>query len=194
MILVIDNYDSFTYNLVQYLSELGAEVVVQRNDAITVDEIRKLRPSGVLISPGPGRPEEAGVSLDLIAELGSATPIFGVCLGHQSIAQHFGASVVRADRLMHGRTSEILHQGQGVFENLPSPLTATRYHSLIVKRETIPDFIQVTAWTDRDEVMGIRHSELPIEGVQFHPESFLTEHGHHLIRNWLKSLPDAEAS
>ncbi|MGB5365998.1 MAG: aminodeoxychorismate/anthranilate synthase component II [Polyangiales bacterium] len=194
MILVIDNYDSFTYNLVQYLSELGAEVVVQRNDAITVDEIRKLRPSGVLISPGPGRPEEAGVSLDLIAELGSATPIFGVCLGHQSIAQHFGASVVRADRLMHGRTSEILHQGRGVFENLPSPLTATRYHSLIVKRETIPDFIQVTAWTDRDEVMGIRHSELPIEGVQFHPESFLTEHGHHLIRNWLKSLPDAEAS
>jgi len=194
MILVIDNYDSFTYNLVQYLSELGAEVVVQRNDAISVDEIRALRPSGVLISPGPGRPEEAGVSLDVIAGLGSATPIFGVCLGHQSIAQHFGASVVRADRLMHGRTSEILHEGHGVFENLPSPLTATRYHSLIVKRDTIPDVIQVTAWTDRDEVMGIRHSELPIEGVQFHPESFLTEHGHHLIRNWLKSLPDAGAS
>jgi anthranilate synthase/aminodeoxychorismate synthase-like glutamine amidotransferase len=194
MILVIDNYDSFTYNLVQYLSELGAEVVVQRNDAMSVDDIRALRPSGVLISPGPGRPEEAGVSLDVIAELGSATPIFGVCLGHQSIAQHFGASVVRADRLMHGRTSEILHEGHGVFENLPSPLTATRYHSLIVKRDTIPDVIQVTAWTDRDEVMGIRHSELPIEGVQFHPESFLTEHGHHLIRNWLKSLPDAGAS
>jgi anthranilate synthase/aminodeoxychorismate synthase-like glutamine amidotransferase len=194
MILVIDNYDSFTYNLVQYLSELGAEVVVQRNDAISVDEIRALRPSGVLISPGPGRPEEAGVSLDVIAELGSATPIFGVCLGHQSIAQHFGASVVRADRLMHGRTSEILHEGHGVFENLPSPLTATRYHSLIVQRDTIPDVLQVTAWTDRDEVMGIRHSELPIEGVQFHPESFLTEHGHHLIRNWLKSLPDAGAS
>jgi len=194
MILVIDNYDSFTYNLVQYLSELGAEVVVQRNDAIGVDEIRALRPSGVLISPGPGRPEEAGVSLDVIAELGSATPIFGVCLGHQSIAQNFGASVVRADRLMHGRTSEILHEGQGVFVNLPSPLTATRYHSLIVKRDTIPDVIEVTAWTDRDEVMGIRHSELPIEGVQFHPESFLTEHGHHLIRNWLKSLPDIGAS
>lgn len=194
MILVIDNYDSFTYNLVQYLSELGAEVVVQRNDAITVDEIRELRPSGVLISPGPGRPEEAGVSLDLIAKLGSVTPIFGVCLGHQSIAQHFGASVVRADRLMHGRTSEILHEGRGVFANLPSPLTATRYHSLIVKRDTIPDVIEVTAWTDRDEVMGIRHSELPIEGVQFHPESFLTEHGHHLIRNWLSSLPEAGAS
>ena len=194
MILVIDNYDSFTYNLVQYLSELGAEVVVHRNDAITVDEIRELRPSGVLISPGPGRPEEAGVSLDLIAKLGSVTPIFGVCLGHQSIAQHFGASVVRADRLMHGRTSEILHEGRGVFANLPSPLTATRYHSLIVKRDTLPDAIEVTAWTDRDEVMGIRHTELPIEGVQFHPESFLTEHGHHLIRNWLSSLPEARAS
>jgi len=194
MILVIDNYDSFTYNLVQYLSELGAEVVVQRNDAITVDEIRALQPSGVLISPGPGRPEEAGVSLDLIAKLGSVTPIFGVCLGHQSIAQHFGASVVRADRLMHGRTSEIIHEGRGVFLNLPSPLTATRYHSLIVKRDTLPDVLEVTAWTDRDEVMGIRHSELPIEGVQFHPESFLTQHGHHLIRNWLSSLPEARAS
>ena len=194
MILVLDNYDSFTYNLVQYLGELGAEVVVHRNDAITVDEVREIRPRGVLISPGPGRPEEAGVSLDLIAKLGSVTPIFGVCLGHQSIAQHFGASVVRADRLMHGRTSEILHEGRGVFANLPSPLTATRYHSLIVKRGTLPDAIEVTAWTDRDEIMGIRHTELPIEGVQFHPESFLTEHGHHLIRNWLSSLPEARAS
>lgn len=194
MILVIDNYDSFTYNLVQYLSELGAEVVVQRNDAITVGGILELRPSGVLISPGPGRPEEAGVSLDLIAGLGSVTPIFGVCLGHQCIAQHFGASVVRADRLMHGRTSEILHEGRGVFAKLPSPLTATRYHSLIVKRDTLPDTIEVTAWTDRDEIMGIRHTELPIEGVQFHPESFLTEHGHHLIQNWLSSLPKASAS
>jgi len=194
MILVIDNYDSFTYNLVQYLSELGAEVVVQRNDAMTADDLGELRPSGVLISPGPGRPEEAGVSLDLIGKLGSVTPIFGVCLGHQSIAQHFGASVVRAERLMHGRTSEILHEGHGVFENLPSPLSATRYHSLIVKRDTIPDELEVTAWTDRDEVMGIRHRELPIEGVQFHPESFLTEHGHELIRNWLSSLPAAGAS
>jgi len=193
MILVIDNYDSFTYNLVQYLSELGAEVVVRRNDAITVDEVRELGPSGVLISPGPGRPEEAGVSLDLISKLGSETPIFGVCLGHQSIAQQFGASVVRADRLMHGRTSEILHQGRGVFENLPSPLTATRYHSLIVKRDTIPHDIEVTAWTAEDEVMGIRHSKLPIEGVQFHPESFLTENGHQLIQNWLSSLPGAGA-
>jgi para-aminobenzoate synthetase component 2 len=194
MILVIDNYDSFTYNLVQYLSELGAEVVVRRNDAVTVEEVRKLRPRGVLISPGPGRPEDAGGSLDLIANLGSETPIFGVCLGHQSIAQHFGASVVRAERLMHGRTSQIFHEGRGVFENLPNPLTATRYHSLIVKRDTIPDVIEVTAWTDQGEVMGIRHSALPLEGVQFHPESFLTENGHQLIRNWLTSLPEAGAS
>jgi len=194
MILVIDNYDSFTYNLVQYLGELGAEVVVKRNDAVGVDEIRALRPSGVLISPGPGRPEEAGVSLELIAKLGPETPIFGVCLGHQSIAQHFGASVVRAERLMHGRTSQILHDGRGVFKNLPSPLTATRYHSLIVKRDTIPNELEITAWTDQDEVMGIRHTGLPVEGVQFHPESFLTEHGHELIRNWLSSLAAGGAS
>jgi len=188
MILVIDNYDSFTYNLVQYLGELGAEVVVQRNDAVSVDEIRGLAPSGVLISPGPGRPEEAGISLELIAELGASIPIFGVCLGHQSIAQHFGASIVRADRLMHGRTSPILHEGAGVFTNLPSPLTATRYHSLIVQRDTVPAELEITAWTEEDEIMGIRHKELPIEGVQFHPESFLTEHGHTLIGNWLSSL------
>jgi anthranilate synthase/aminodeoxychorismate synthase-like glutamine amidotransferase len=194
MILVIDNYDSFTYNLVQYLGELGADVVVKRNDAVTVDDVREIRPRGVLISPGPGRPEEAGVSLDLIAKLGAETPIFGVCLGHQSIAQHFGASVVRAQRLMHGRTSEILHERRGVFHSLPSPLTATRYHSLIVQRDTIPDELEVTAWTDRDEVMGLRHTRLPIEGVQFHPESFLTQHGHELIRNWLSSLPAGRAS
>jgi para-aminobenzoate synthetase component 2 len=193
MILVIDNYDSFTYNLVQYLGELGAEVVVKRNDAVSVDEIGALGPAGILISPGPGRPEEAGISLELIGELGAKTPIFGVCLGHQSIAQHFGASVVRAERLMHGRTSQIFHEGHGVFQNLPSPLTATRYHSLIVKRDTIPAELEVTAWTDQDEVMGIRHAELPIEGVQFHPESFLTEHGHELIRNWLSSLPAGRA-
>ncbi len=194
MILVIDNYDSFTYNLVQYLGELGADVVVKRNDAITVDEVRDLAPDGVLISPGPGRPEEAGVSLEVIASLGAQIPIFGVCLGHQSIAQHFGASVVRADRLMHGRTSEILHDGAGVFANLPSPLTATRYHSLIVDRATIPAELEISAWTDQDEVMGLRHRELPIEGVQFHPESFLTEHGHALLRNWLSSLPRGGAS
>jgi len=193
MILVIDNYDSFTYNLVQYLGELGAEVVVKRNDAGSVDEIRDLGPTGVLISPGPGRPEEAGVSLELIAKLGASVPIFGVCLGHQSIAQHFGASIVRADRLMHGRTSPILHQGAGVFANLPSPLTATRYHSLIVDRDTVPADLEITAWTDQDEIMGIRHKALPIEGVQFHPESFLTEHGHTLIGNWLSSLAAGRA-
>ena len=194
MILVIDNYDSFTYNLVQYLGELGAEVEVRRNDVASVDDIRAMAPAGVLISPGPGRPEEAGVSLDVIAELGAQIPIFGVCLGHQSIAQHFGASVVRAERLMHGRTSEIHHEGRGVFERLPTPLTATRYHSLIVERDSIPDEIEVTAWTDQGEVMGLRHTKLPIEGVQFHPESFLTQHGHDLIRNWLSTLPASTAS
>jgi anthranilate synthase/aminodeoxychorismate synthase-like glutamine amidotransferase len=194
MILVIDNYDSFTYNLVQYLGELGAEVVVKRNDAVTVDEVRASSPDGILISPGPGRPEEAGVSLELLAGLGANCRIFGVCLGHQSIAQHFGASVVRADRLMHGRTSEIHHDGRGVFEGLPSPLTATRYHSLIVERATVPPELEVTAWTNQDEVMGVRHKSLPIEGVQFHPESFLTQHGHELIRNWLSSLSSGRAS
>jgi len=194
MILVIDNYDSFTYNLVQYLGELGAEVVVQRNDAVSIDEIRELRPSGVLISPGPGRPEDAGISLELVAELGASIPIFGVCLGHQTIAQHFGASIVRADRLMHGRTSSIFHEGAGVFANLPSPLTATRYHSLIVARETLPADLDVTAWTDQDEIMGVRHKTLPIEGVQFHPESFLTEHGHALIGNWLSSIAKGRAA
>jgi anthranilate synthase/aminodeoxychorismate synthase-like glutamine amidotransferase len=194
MILVIDNYDSFTYNLVQYLGELGADVAVKRNDAASVDQIRAMSPSGILISPGPGRPEEAGVSLDVIAELGKTTPIFGVCLGHQSIAQHFGASIVRAERLMHGRTSQIYHQGRGVFANLPSPLTATRYHSLIVKRDTLPNELEITAWTDQDEVMGIRHTELRVEGVQFHPESFLTEHGHALIQNWLASLATGRAA
>ncbi len=194
MILVIDNYDSFTYNLVQYLGELGAEVVVKRNDAVSIDEIRAMAPAGILISPGPGRPEEAGVSLELIAKLGSEIPILGVCLGHQSIAQHFGASIVRADRLMHGRTSPILHEGAGVFANLPSPLTATRYHSLIVDRDTVPSELQITASTAEGEIMGLRHQTLPIEGVQFHPESFLTEHGHALIGNWLTSVDAGRAS
>ena len=194
MILVIDNYDSFTYNLVQYLGELGAEVVVKRNDAVSIDEVREMAPSGILISPGPGRPEEAGVSLELIAKLGSEIPILGVCLGHQSIAQHFGASIVRADRLMHGRTSPILHEGAGVFANLPTPLTATRYHSLIVDRDTVPSELQITASTAEGEIMGLRHRTLPIEGVQFHPESFLTEHGHALIGNWLANVGAGRAS
>jgi len=194
MILVVDNYDSFTYNLVQYLGELGAAVEVRRNDAVSVAEADDLAPAGILISPGPGRPEEAGVSLDLIANLGSRVPILGVCLGHQSIAQHFGASIVRADRLMHGRTSPIEHSGAGVFASLPSPFTATRYHSLIVDRQTVPDELEITAWTDEGEIMGLRHRELPIEGVQFHPESFLTDHGHTLIRNWLEGFAQENAS
>jgi anthranilate synthase/aminodeoxychorismate synthase-like glutamine amidotransferase len=194
MILVVDNYDSFTYNLVQYLGELGADVSVRRNDAVSVEEADSLKPAGILISPGPGRPEEAGVSLELIAKLGGRTPIFGVCLGHQSIAQHFGAAIVRADRLMHGRTSPIEHSGAGVFESLPSPLTATRYHSLIVDRATVPDELEITAWTEEGEIMGLRHRELPIEGVQFHPESFLTDHGHKLIQNWLEGLDQGGAS
>jgi len=153
---------------------------------VSIDENRELRPSGVLISPGPGRPEEAGISLELVAELGASIPIFGVCLGHQTIAQHFGASIVRADRLMHGRTSSIFHQGVGVFANLPSPLTATRYHSLIVARETLPAELEVTAWTDQDEIMGVRHKTLPIEGVQFHPESVLTPEGDRLMVNFMR--------
>ena len=193
MILVIDNYDSFTYNLVQYLGELGAEVVVKRNDASTVSDLAGLSPTGILISPGPGRPEDAGVSLEVIAKLGSSTPILGVCLGHQCIAEHFGGAIVRADRLMHGRTSPILHGGSGVFQGLPSPLTATRYHSLIVADDTVPDVLERTAWTDEGEVMGLRHKELPIEGVQFHPESFLTDHGHRMIGTWLSSV-NAESS
>lgn len=192
--LLIDNYDSFTYNLVQYLGELGAEVVVKRNDAITVDEVRALGPEGVLISPGPGRPEDAGVSLALIEQCGDRLPIFGVCLGHQSIAQQFGAEVVRADRLMHGRTSSIEHRGEGVFEGLPSPFTATRYHSLIVRKGSMPPELEITAWTDQDEVMGLRHRNKPVEGVQFHPESFLTEHGHQLLRNWLRSVSSRSVS
>ena len=189
MIFVIDNYDSFTYNLVQYLGELGAEVRVERNDAVDVGAIELARPAGVLISPGPGRPEDAGISLQTITDLGKETPVFGVCLGHQCIAQSFGGAVVRAERLMHGRTSSIHHKGDGIFAGLPSPLTATRYHSLIVDRASVPADLEITAWTEDDEVMGLRHRELPIEGVQFHPESFLTEHGHAMLRSWLGSLP-----
>ncbi|HKU39853.1 MAG TPA: aminodeoxychorismate/anthranilate synthase component II [Polyangiales bacterium] len=190
MILVIDNYDSFTYNLVQYLGELGAEVVVHRNDEIGVDRIRANRPEGILISPGPGNPDEAGVSLEVLARLSAETPILGVCLGHQAIGQAFGGRVVRAGRLMHGRTSPILHDGSGVFQGVPSPFTATRYHSLIVDRDTLPAELIVTAWTAEGEIMGLRHRSLPVEGVQFHPESFLTEHGHELLRNFLRRLPE----
>jgi anthranilate synthase/aminodeoxychorismate synthase-like glutamine amidotransferase len=190
MILVIDNYDSFTYNLVQYLAELGAQVEVHRNDQLSAQELIARKPEAILISPGPGTPDEAGVTLELLTEHSDALPILGVCLGHQAIGQAFGAKVVRAERLMHGRTGQILHEGVGVFAGLPSPFTATRYHSLIVERSTVTEELEVTAWSPEGEIMGLRHRRLPIEGVQFHPESFLTEHGHALLENFLKQLPE----
>ena len=187
MILVIDNYDSFTYNLVQYLGELGADLRVIRNDALDVDAIAALRPERIVISPGPGTPDQAGVSLEAITRLGATTPILGVCLGHQAIGQAFGATVARAGRQMHGKTSEIRHDGQGVFAGLGNPLVATRYHSLVVLEDTVPPELQVTAWAEDGEVMGLRHRHLPVEGVQFHPESILTVEGKHLLRNFLAS-------
>ena len=187
MIVVIDNYDSFTYNLVQYLAELGAEVDVHRNDRITIDQIERRAPSAILLSPGPGEPQDAGITLEVIAAFAGRIPLLGVCLGHQAIGFHFGASVVRAERLMHGRTSPIIHNGAGVFRGLPNPFTATRYHSLIVSEPTLPNELQVTARSDRGELMGIRHRTMAVEGVQFHPESFLSEHGHSLLANFLET-------
>ncbi|HJL18731.1 MAG TPA: aminodeoxychorismate/anthranilate synthase component II [Sandaracinaceae bacterium LLY-WYZ-13_1] len=190
MILVVDNYDSFTYNLVQYLAEQGAVVRVFRNDAIDVAGIRALDPEGVLLSPGPGTPDDAGITLEVVEALAGERPLLGVCLGHQAIAQRWGGRIVRAARLMHGRTSAIHHASVGVFEGLPSPFTATRYHSLIVDPASVPDELEVTAWTDEDEIMGLRHRSLDVEGVQFHPESFLTEHGHALLGRFLRRLPE----
>ncbi len=192
MILMIDNYDSFTYNLVQYLGELGAQVKTVRNDAITPDGIRELAPEGIVISPGPCTPDEAGVSLDVVTELSGEIPILGVCLGHQSIGQAFGGEVIRAGRVMHGKTSMIHHDDSGAFAGLPQPFEATRYHSLVVKRETLPECLLETAWTlredgSRGEIMGLRHRDLPVEGVQFHPESILTRSGHDLLRNFLET-------
>jgi anthranilate synthase component 2 len=188
---MLDNYDSFTYNLVQYLQSLGAEVKVVRNDALTVDEIEKLAPERIVISPGPCTPNEAGVSLELIERLGRNTPILGVCLGHQSIGQAYGGDVIRARTIMHGKTSRIRHEGKGVFADLPDAYEATRYHSLVVDRGTLPDCLEVTAWTELEdgsfeEIMGLRHRGFPVEGVQFHPESILTEHGHALLKNFLE--------
>jgi len=190
MILMIDNYDSFTYNLVQYLGELGEDVRVVRNDELSVEQIRKLAPQRIVISPGPGTPDQAGVTLEMIAKLGGQIPILGVCLGHQSIGQVFGGKVVRAREIMHGKTSLIHHTGKGVFAALPNPFIATRYHSLVVEKASVPAVLEVTAWTQGDdgavdEIMGFRHKALPIEGVQFHPESILTEHGHALLRNFI---------
>jgi anthranilate synthase component II len=195
LIIVIDNYDSFTYNLVQYLGELGAElpvaseIQVYRNDQIEIKAIAALKPHGIVISPGPGRPEDAGISLKLIEQLGDRLPILGVCLGHQSIGQVFGGKVTAAPVLMHGKTSEVYHQQSGVFKDLASPFTATRYHSLVIERETIPDVLEITAWVEDGTIMGVRHRDFPhIEGVQFHPESILTDSGKKLLRNFLESI------
>ncbi len=191
MLLMIDNYDSFTWNLVQYLQALGAEVRVERNDALSVDAIAKLAPERIVISPGPCTPNEAGVSLEVIERLGATTPILGVCLGHQGIGQTYGGKVIRAQRIMHGKTSAIRHEGRGVFAGLPDGYEATRYHSLVVEQASLPDCLEVTAWTEhddgsREEIMGLRHRTHPVEGVQFHPESILTEHGHALLKNFLE--------
>jgi anthranilate synthase/aminodeoxychorismate synthase-like glutamine amidotransferase len=188
-VLVIDNYDSFTFNLVQYLGELGANVEVYKNDGIDVAGIRGRRPAGVLLSPGPCTPNEAGICLDVLASLGGELPILGVCLGHQAIGQAYGGRVVRAGRLMHGKTSPILHDGRGVFAGLPSPFEATRYHSLLVERDSLPSCLEVSAWTAEGEIMGLRHRQRAVEGVQFHPESFLTTEGKRLVANWLGGLP-----
>ncbi len=192
MLLMIDNYDSFTYNLVQYFGELGQEVRVIRNDDLTVTQIAALKPERIVISPGPCTPNEAGVSLEVLTALSGSVPILGVCLGHQSLGQAFGGKVIRAKTIMHGKTSPIRHLGKGVFAGLPDPFEATRYHSLVVEKQSLPDCLEVTAWTEDenggfDEIMGLRHKTLPVEGVQFHPESILTQHGHDMLRNFLKS-------
>ena len=191
MLLMIDNYDSFTYNLVQYLGELGADVQVYRNDRISVQEIERLKPGHIVISPGPCTPNEAGISVEAILRFAGKIPILGVCLGHQSIGQAFGGQVVHARQVMHGKTSSIRHRGAGVFHGLPDPIEATRYHSLVIAKESLPSCLEVTAWTETaggqvDEIMGIRHRELAVEGVQFHPESILTRHGHAMLKNFLE--------
>ncbi len=193
MILMIDNYDSFTYNLVQYLGELGSDVLVKRNDQITIEEIEALAPERIMLSPGPCTPNEAGISLEAINHFKGKLPIFGVCLGHQSIGQAFGGDIVKADEIMHGKTSEIYHREEGIFAGLNEPFTATRYHSLVIDEETLPDCLEITAWTETDcgevdEIMGVRHKEYAIEGVQFHPESILTEHGHDMLQNFLNMV------
>jgi len=192
MMLMIDNYDSFTYNLVQYLGELGADVQVHRNDQISLTEIEKLNPQRIMISPGPCTPNEAGVSMQTIEKFAGKLPILGVCLGHQSIGQVFGGKIIHAKKIMHGKTSLVHHNNSGVFSGLKNPYIATRYHSLVIEKESLPDCLEITAWTENadgsmDEIMGVRHKEFDIEGVQFHPESILTEHGHDLLKNFLKS-------
>ncbi|MBL8472526.1 MAG: aminodeoxychorismate/anthranilate synthase component II [Rhodocyclaceae bacterium] len=187
MLLMIDNYDSFTYNLVQYFGELGEDVRVYRNDAIGLDDIEALHPDVIVISPGPCAPAQAGISVPAIRAYAGRIPLLGVCLGHQSIGEAFGGEVVHAKQMMHGKTSAVHHADQGVFGGLPNPLTATRYHSLAIRRETLPDCLEVTAWTQDGEIMGVRHRQFLVEGVQFHPESIMTEHGHDLLRNFLRA-------
>jgi len=186
MILVLDNYDSFTYNLVQYFRELGEEVIVRRNDQTTIEEVKAMKPDRICISPGPGTPDDAGISNDLIRHFGPHLPLLGICLGHQCIGQVFDGEVVRADRLMHGKTSPVLHEGDGVFAGLPNPFEATRYHSLIVRRESLPEKLEIIAETSEHEIMGLRHKEHPIQGVQFHPESIMTAEGKQLLSNFLE--------
>ncbi|EJQ18101.1 aminodeoxychorismate/anthranilate synthase component II [Bacillus cereus] len=186
MILMIDNYDSFTFNLVQFLGELGQELVVKRNDEVTISDIENMKPDFLMISPGPCSPNEAGISMEVIQYFAGKIPIFGVCLGHQSIAQVFGGEVVRAERLMHGKTSPMHHDGKTIFSDIPNPFTATRYHSLIVKKETLPECLEITSWTEEGEIMALRHKTLPIEGVQFHPESIMTSHGKELLHNFIR--------
>lgn len=185
MILMIDNYDSFTYNLVHYLAELGEEVIVNRNDKISLEEVGELNPAMIVISPGPCTPKEAGISVDVIREFAGRMPILGVCLGHQSIAYAYGAEIIRADRLLHGKTSQIHHDGRGIFRDIPDPFEATRYHSLLVSKDTLPETFEISAWTDEGEIMGLRHKEHILEGVQFHPESILTKHGKDILRNFI---------
>lgn len=192
MIVMIDNYDSFTYNLVQYLGEFGEELQVFRNDQITIDELEALQPDIIMISPGPGTPDDAGLTLEVIRHFSGKIPIFGVCLGHQAIGQVFGGNVVRAERLMHGKTSPIHHDQQGVFAGVPTPFTATRYHSLIVEKQSLPDCFEISAWTQEGEIMGIRHKELAVEGVQFHPESIITDHGKKLLYNFVQKHSKAK--
>ncbi|MCC6273307.1 MAG: aminodeoxychorismate/anthranilate synthase component II [Deltaproteobacteria bacterium] len=194
MILMIDNYDSFTYNLVQYLGELGAELLVKRNDELSVGQIRELKPEAIVISPGPCTPNEAGISLQVIDQLKGEYPILGVCLGHQAIGQAFGGKVIRASNVMHGKTSEIHHDGKTLFAGLPNPFVATRYHSLIVERESLPDSLEISAWTEAGEIMGLRHNKYLVEGVQFHPESILTRPGKELLNNFLKRVKTARAA
>lgn len=188
MILMIDNYDSFTYNIVQYFAELGQEVVVRRNDDITLQEIEALNPNYLVIGPGPCSPKEAGISIAAMTHFAGKLPIMGICLGHQTIGEAFGGNIIRAQTLMHGKVSPVSHHGTGMFKNLPNPVTCTRYHSLVIERSSLPECLEITAWTEDGEIMGVRHKTYPIEGVQFHPEALLTEHGHDMLDNFLKEF------